>query len=197
MLIIYAQLYRFKLATIVEGDLKAPFSVATTSRCWEGRYSFPWIAPLYPWSIPYNAVKQGSIKYHFWVFGMTRLGIEPQSSGPLANTVTAKTTIWFQVFLFNANNFWTDEILIRTDALGQWILESGNEEFHNRNLISGLSLLLYTEQPFLRSILSSLWLLSCKPWSLDSFFLNDIHQKYPPFFNDSDLESSLCLFKFG
>ena len=34
------------------------------------------------------SVKQGGIKYYFFlVFGMTRSGIEPQSSGPLANTL--------------------------------------------------------------------------------------------------------------
>ena len=38
-----------------EGDLKSPFSIATTSRCRRGRYSFPWIVPFYPWSGPYNA----------------------------------------------------------------------------------------------------------------------------------------------
>ena len=32
------------------------------------------------------SVKQGSIKYHFWVFGMTETGIEPRFSGPLTNT---------------------------------------------------------------------------------------------------------------
>ena len=37
-----------KLATIVEGDPNAPFSIATTPRCRGGRYSFPWISPLYP-----------------------------------------------------------------------------------------------------------------------------------------------------
>ena len=37
-----------KLATVVEGNPKAPFSVATTPRCWGGRYSFPWIVLLYP-----------------------------------------------------------------------------------------------------------------------------------------------------
>ena len=42
-----------KLATVVEGDQKAPFSIATTPRCRGGCYSFPWIAPLYPWYIPY------------------------------------------------------------------------------------------------------------------------------------------------
>ena len=43
----YTQL-KVKLATVVEGDPKVPFSIATTSRCREGRYSFPWMAPLYP-----------------------------------------------------------------------------------------------------------------------------------------------------
>ena len=36
-----------KLATVVEGDSKAPFSIATSLRCRRGCYSFPWIAPLY------------------------------------------------------------------------------------------------------------------------------------------------------
>ena len=36
-----------KLATL--------FSIATTPRSWGGRNSFPWITPLYPWSLPYNA----------------------------------------------------------------------------------------------------------------------------------------------
>ena len=47
-----------KLATIVEGDLKVPFSLATTPMCRRGRYSFHWIAPLYPWSVPYNAERE-------------------------------------------------------------------------------------------------------------------------------------------
>ena len=44
-----------KLATLVEGDPLAPFSIAATPRCRRGRYSIPWIAPLYPWSLPYIA----------------------------------------------------------------------------------------------------------------------------------------------
>ena len=44
-----------KLATIVKGDQKAPFSIATIPRCRGGHYSFPWIAPLYPWYVPYVA----------------------------------------------------------------------------------------------------------------------------------------------
>ena len=45
-----------KLKIVVESDPKAPFSIATTPRYWGGRDSFPWISPLYPWSLPYNAV---------------------------------------------------------------------------------------------------------------------------------------------
>ena len=44
-----------KLATLVEGDSKDPFSIATTPTCKGGHYSIPWIAPLYPWSLSYNA----------------------------------------------------------------------------------------------------------------------------------------------
>ena len=39
---------KVKQATVVEGDQKAPFSIATIPRCEGGRYYFPWIAPLYP-----------------------------------------------------------------------------------------------------------------------------------------------------
>ena len=53
---LYIYIYiHIKLVTLVEGDLEAPFSRATTPGCRRGRYSFPWIAPLYPWSVPYNA----------------------------------------------------------------------------------------------------------------------------------------------
>ena len=44
-----------KLVTVVEDDQKVPFSIATTPRYRGGCYSFPWIAPLYPWSVPHNA----------------------------------------------------------------------------------------------------------------------------------------------
>ena len=48
-------LYKLLLATVVEGDQKTPFSIATTPRFWGGYYFFPWIAPLYPWYVPYIA----------------------------------------------------------------------------------------------------------------------------------------------
>ena len=47
-----------KVSKVVDrsrGDQKAPFSIATTPMCKGGRYSFTWIAPLYPWYVPYIA----------------------------------------------------------------------------------------------------------------------------------------------
>ena len=46
---------KVKLATVVEGNQRAPFLIATTPMCSGGRYSFPWIAQLYPWYVPYIA----------------------------------------------------------------------------------------------------------------------------------------------
>ena len=34
--------------TVVEGDSKTPFSIATTLRCRQEHHFFSWIAPLYP-----------------------------------------------------------------------------------------------------------------------------------------------------
>ena len=41
----YVRVYKkkVKLATAVEDDLKAPFSIAITPKCSEGRNSFPWV----------------------------------------------------------------------------------------------------------------------------------------------------------
>ena len=39
---------KVNLATVIEGDPKAPFSVATTPRCRGGLFSISGIAPLYP-----------------------------------------------------------------------------------------------------------------------------------------------------
>ena len=64
-----------KVNLLIEGDTRAPFSIATTPKGRGGHHSFLWITPLYSWSL--LSVKQGSIKYHFlslWYdFGMTRL----------------------------------------------------------------------------------------------------------------------------
>ena len=44
-----------KVGDLSRGDPKAPFPIATTLRFRGGRYSFPWIAPLYTWYVPYIA----------------------------------------------------------------------------------------------------------------------------------------------
>ena len=52
--------------TLVEGYPKAPSSIATTPRCWGGRYSFPRLLhfTLGAYQIMLS-VKQGGIRYHF------------------------------------------------------------------------------------------------------------------------------------
>ena len=82
-------IYKLNWPTIVEGDPKAPFSIATTQRCRGRCYSFLWIVllTLDPYLIMLS-VKQGSIKYHVLSLGMTRPGVESWPSGPLANTLT-------------------------------------------------------------------------------------------------------------
>ena len=64
------------------------FSIATTLRCRGGRYSFPWIAPIYPWYVPSCWVlSKQLLSTIFKVFGMMRPWIEPRSPGPLVNTL--------------------------------------------------------------------------------------------------------------
>ena len=53
MMMMYSYLVLIKKRS-KDGDPKAPFSIATKPRCKGGHYSIPWIAPLYPWSLPYN-----------------------------------------------------------------------------------------------------------------------------------------------
>ena len=91
--------------TKVEGDPKAPFSLATTLRCREECYSFPWIASLYPWYAPNYAKCKEASSTIFWVFGMTQPGIEPRSLGSLANififnSVFKQRTELFEIELF-------------------------------------------------------------------------------------------------
>ena len=46
---------KVKLSPFVKGVPKNHFSIATTPRYMGGRCSIPWIAPLYPKSVPYHA----------------------------------------------------------------------------------------------------------------------------------------------
>ena len=51
------------------------------------------------------SAEQDGIKYYFWLFGMTRPGIEPRSPGPLANTLL-KTGV------FSIRLYFSDEALL-------------------------------------------------------------------------------------
>ena len=84
-----------KLATVVEGDQKAPFPIATTPE--EGRAlllsldcsTLPLIRTLYCW-----VLSKGVSSTIFKVFGITRPGIEPRSPGLLANTLLTRPEYW-------------------------------------------------------------------------------------------------------
>ena len=52
---IYIEREKVKLAIVVEGNLNAPFSIATTPICRRGCNSLLWIILLYPWFALYNA----------------------------------------------------------------------------------------------------------------------------------------------
>ena len=54
-----------KLATVVESDPTAPFSIATTPRCSGERYSFPLLHFTLDTYLTMLSVKQRGIKYHF------------------------------------------------------------------------------------------------------------------------------------
>ena len=114
------------MATLVEGDPKAPFSIATTLRCWVGLTPFPGLLHfiLDPCIIMLS-VKQGGIKYHFGAFGTTWSRTAPWYPGALASTLLIwpmymflvtcisvrivkqdnafylHTVEWFQVFVIN------------------------------------------------------------------------------------------------
>ena len=58
-----------QLVTVVKGDPKAPFSIATTPRCRGGRYSIPRLLHFtLDTYLIIMSVKQGGIKYHFLSF---------------------------------------------------------------------------------------------------------------------------------
>ena len=76
---------KVKLATVIEGDQKAPFSIATTPRCKGGRYSFLLIHTLFCWVLS----KEVSSTI-FKVFCITQPVIETRSPGQLVNILTTQ-----------------------------------------------------------------------------------------------------------
>ena len=65
-------IYIYKLVNRIRGRPKAPFSIATTTKCRGGHYSFPCIAPLTldPYRIM-PSVKLKASSTIVWFFGMT------------------------------------------------------------------------------------------------------------------------------
>ena len=80
---------KVNLVTVVEGDPKEPFSMATIQSIAEGATHFPELIhfTLDPYLIMLG-VKQGGIKNLFCVFAVTKPGIEPRSLEPFVNTLT-------------------------------------------------------------------------------------------------------------
>ena len=55
-----------RMLTVVGGDRKAPFSIATTPRCWGGATPFPgFLHFTLDTYLIMLSVKQGGTKYHF------------------------------------------------------------------------------------------------------------------------------------
>ena len=73
---VYSWLWLYNDRTWYEVKWSEGRNISTTLRFRRGHYAFSWIAPvnLDPYLIMLS-VKQGSIKYHFWVFAMIRPGI--------------------------------------------------------------------------------------------------------------------------
>ena len=92
------------MATIVNGNPKAPFLIVTTPRCRGGCYSFPGL--LYFTLDPYLimlSVKQGGIKYHFLSLWYDSTWDWTQVSRALANTLTHRPiyiNIYIYIFFF-------------------------------------------------------------------------------------------------
>ena len=77
--------------TVVDGDGKGSFYIAIKPRCRGGWYPFLWIAAL---TLDLY-LKMLRVKYAlsiiFWVLGMTRPGIEPQTIGEQSNHYANKS----------------------------------------------------------------------------------------------------------
>ena len=80
--------------TLVKGDLKAPLSDSYYTEAKERALplsmdcsTLPLILTFYSWVLSKEASSTS-----FWIFGMTRPGIEPNSPGSLANTLTIMST---------------------------------------------------------------------------------------------------------
>ena len=83
--------------TVVECNPNDPFLIATKSWSRRGHF-FSLDCFTYSWSVPYNA--EGKAKknqvWFFLVLGIARPGIEPQSPGPMVNTLIIIENDWYK-----------------------------------------------------------------------------------------------------
>ena len=89
-------------------------------------------------------VKQGGIKYHFWVFGMTQPEIKPRSPGPLANTLTIiiSAFIWSGIYIY----IYIYKILLNTLSSGKSCL-----------VVPGVAVLPWTTETVLSPLVGGWW----------------------------------------
>ena len=93
------------MATLVEGDPKAPFSIATTPRCRGECYSISRIAPLYLWFSPYSAeclARQHQVLLDFtwdWTSGSWTIGeyLTHEANGLVLNSAKIELKLFHVV----------------------------------------------------------------------------------------------------
>ena len=110
------------MAPVVDGEPKLPFSIATTLKCRGGRYSFPWIAPLYPWYVPYNAELSKEISSTIFLclwYDSTR------NWTPVSRTI-GKHSTHFPLFAAFSD---VNQLLISPHQVGWEVLEYANCTF--------------------------------------------------------------------
>ena len=87
---------KVKLATLVKGDPKVPFSIAATPRCRGGRYSIPGLLHFtLDFYLIMLSVKQGDIKYHYFSLWYDSTWDWTRSTGPLVNTLLIRPQACF------------------------------------------------------------------------------------------------------
>ena len=86
------------MATIVEGNQKAPFSIAFDRSVGKGATPFPGLLHFtLDTYLVLMSIKEVTSTI-FKVFGMTQLEIEPRSPGPLSNTLPTRSTNYLYLF---------------------------------------------------------------------------------------------------
>ena len=109
-----------KLATVVEGDPKAPFSLATTPICWEGATPIPGLPhfTLDTYLIMLS-VKQGGIKYNFLsLWYDSTWDWTPVSPATLPTRSMDRLTIILKFILFFILFIWLFIFLVNTQKYG-------------------------------------------------------------------------------